>query len=124
LNELLSDILDAGKVDFAALPSTIQGHVLEAAQAEPAARERIRALNPWIGEALACRADTSQALISHNADVVRRSYSLAACGGRLSRLYQTVAASRRTPPEPLANGSAVLDSFLDLRRLNPVRIEA
>jgi hypothetical protein len=62
--------------------------------------------------------------VQANAQVVRRDYSVAACGRRLSQLYRAVAGSpRAASPRPF-HAERILDEFLSLARFQPVRVES
>ena len=93
-------------------------------------RRRLLQLNPMVDEALTMEVkdedrdeDWDEAL-NRNAETVRQSFSLEGCGRRLQEIYARVtASSRSSETEPLARGEAILDSFLDLRRFHPLRVE-
>jgi hypothetical protein len=67
--------------------------------------------------------DRTTERVERNAEVVRQNYSLKASGRRLRELYQNVLDSPRRQPYGLECGSTILEAFLSLTRLNPVRIE-
>lgn len=123
LEEIAGQTMMDGTVDFAKLPSTLQRLVLEKASHESEVRNQIIELNPWIDEVMRIRDQSREMLIGHNAAIVRSAYSLFACGQRLADLYGRVAASGHTAPHAPERGGAVLEAFLDLPRLCPIRIE-
>ena len=74
---------------------------------------------------LAANAQDCQDCIQENAAVIRQRFSLTAAGRRLADVYQQIMASANdTPLEPLSAPGKILDSFLHLRRLHPVRLES
>jgi hypothetical protein len=116
-----SQITRHDKVDFAKLPPKLQGHVIRRACGEAAVRSRLRDANPWFATAVQRSSEADADLIEHNAGVVRSGYSLAACGRRLHDLYAAVAGSPRGRLEGLSHGDTILDTFLGLERLQPLR---
>jgi glycosyltransferase involved in cell wall biosynthesis len=125
--DLLSGALDAliedGQVDFAALTSARQAEVIRQVVSHGHRRQQLRARNAWIDTALG-DSQADAATVRHNADVVRREYSLDACGRRLMQIYRSALASPRSEPtQPLADAERILGEFLNLSRFQPIRVE-
>jgi hypothetical protein len=118
-DELVSD----GLLDFARCSARLQGIVISQVVSNAAWRERLLELNPGMRGGLAGNPTPTADLVQRNATAVRRAYSLESSGQRLRGLYQQVLASPRRTPQVLEHGSAVLDAFLGLARLHPIRIE-
>lgn len=122
--EQLERLLQPGSIDFARLPALCQadiiGHV--AAQGEEA-RDEILALNPGLDLALSLD-PAGKELIAANAEHVRDAYSPEAIGERLCAIYRRLLeADPCGTVQPPSNGSAILNHFLRLDRLMPIRIE-
>lgn len=117
------DVLEQdGRVDFARLPAALQGSVLGAIRRHPNFIDRLKDDNPWVVRALA--ADVDETLVRENAAVVREHYSSEQCGGQLFDVYETIlAGSPDGDIRSLANGSGILDAFLELDRFHPIRTE-
>jgi hypothetical protein len=117
--------LAAGLVDFAAMSHNLQRHLVERAFHEPRLRERLRAANPLLDEALRRERPRPTALIAGNAEVVRRVYSLETSGRRLWDVYRQLRASPISDAlDPPPRGDWLLRSFLDFGRLQPIRLES
>lgn len=116
----ISALLDGPTLDFAHLPSPLQVSVIRKAAADRDACNRLAELNPK----LLSSTDLGGDRIAANAMVVRDHYSLVALGKQLAAVYTQVMKSdydsNTTSP---ANGGAVLDAFLRIDRLHPVRVE-
>ena len=84
-----------GAVDFGSLTSRQQQQVIEQVAESDERRRQLRRLNDWIEIALQ-QERTCGPVVEENAAVVRRVYSLDACGRRLIQLYRAVADSPRT----------------------------
>ena len=75
-------------------------------------------------ESLAGDHESWRALIASNATAVRERFSLESTGADLAAIYQSLMNS--APCEAIAGlpeSGKILDAFLDVRRLNPVRVE-
>lgn len=120
----LERLLQPGSIDFARLPTLCQTEIIGYVAAHgDEAREEMWALNPGLQQALQLE-PADQALIEANAERVREAYSPEAIGERLCAIY-----SRLLEAEPCgtvespSNGTAILDHFLRLDRMMPIRIE-
>jgi hypothetical protein len=123
LHHELDGLVVDGLVDFGSLTSRHQQQVVEQVADSDQRRRRLRYLNPWIEEAL--RPDRAcETVVAENANVVRRVYSLEACGRRLGRLYRAVADSPRTACRRTFHAERILDQFLSLPRFQPIRVES
>lgn len=124
LHRVLDGLIDDGLVDFGALSSRHQQQVVSQVAESDKRRQRLRALNGWIENALG-DAELTADTVAQNAAVVRATHSLAACGQRLSDLYREVAASPRTSEvRSLPRAGRILDEFLQPERFQPIRVES
>ncbi len=120
---LVDRIIPEGKVDFAMLASSQQAEVVRLAHGQAEHRETIRQLNPRIADSFALESEAMAGTIAENAAAVGQHFSAASCGRHLMDIYERVVSSQRSDTlQPLSEGSAVLDSFLDITRLNPIRL--
>jgi len=120
---ILDKLTTGGMVDFGALSSAHQHQIVQQVTESANRRQRLRMLNDWIATALG-RAELSASAVAHNAAVARATYSLAACGRRLSDLYHNVSASPRTSHvQPVPRAEQILDEFLRPERFHPIRVE-
>ena len=115
-------LLEGEVIDFAMLDSHLQTLVIRKASDDAATRNKLLEINPKIRSALQFEAGTET--IEANASIVRYVYSLAECGLRLRNLYQKVMSSAPAAElQPPPAGSEILNSFLDVQRLCPIRFE-
>jgi len=112
-----------GLVDFGSLVSRHQQQVIEQVAGSDERRRQLLHLNGWIETALQ-PGRSCQEVVDENAAVVRRAYSLEACGRRLGDLYRAVAGSPRVASVQPLHAERVLDEFLRLARFQPIRIES
>jgi len=125
MHAALDALIVDGTVDFAGLSPRLQQRVIRLIREEAGRREDLHHGNPWIGRALALTAATAEDAIRQNASVIRTHYSVEACGRNLHKLYRTVVESPRDGPVgPPPFGHRVLNTFLHVARLSPIRIEA
>jgi hypothetical protein len=118
----LGDLVRDGLVDFGLLATPLQTLVIQRARQNTTCRQRLLRDNPWLAETLSLHSDQMQPTIQHNAESIRRCYSLKACGEKLLDIYRKLSASPRS--ERLsgpAEGAKILDYFLQLRRFRPLR---
>lgn len=112
-------------VDFAALPRRFQEEVIRRVAANPeGSLAEIEQLNPgW--SALHCNApEVNPEYVDANARCVRRHFSPAAIGEHLGAIYSKLMACNVSPEVgSLPKGENILDFFLHLDRLHPVRLE-
>ena len=119
----LDRLVNDGCVDFGQCNTGFQRQIVERLVGSQGDRDRILALNPSIDGSLKNRA-TDQTLIDHNADIIRREYSLDQCGDRLQGIYQRLVSSGRDDKlQPPVHGNRILECFLDLLRFHPLRVE-
>lgn len=113
-------------VDFAALPRRSQEDVIRRAAADPdAGYEAVRALN----DGWTCRGDRQSFSdcdsLGSNAECVRTRFSPTRVGGLLVDTYRQVLGSQSTASGHASlDGEKVLENFLRIDRLHPVRLEA
>jgi len=127
-DEALAGEIDAlvqdGTVDFASLTTSLQTEVVRSVTVNARRRDALLELNPQLATSLATLDTDAHGLVASNAAAVRENYSLAAAGRRLHALYSTVSASRREDRlAPPSHGHCVLAAFLNVTRLQPLRIE-
>ena len=122
LAQQLSSLLQTGNFDFGMLDSSLQTRVIRKIHADDGLREQLFELNPGLRNAINPEAD--ETIIAENADVVRKIYSLKASGAKLKQLYDCVMESDvEAEIQPLTHGGRILNTFLDVTRLHPVRFE-
>ena len=122
---LLEPLIADGTIDFAYLSSEAQAAVVRRNHGDSGSREALLAENAWMSAALQSSDESLAELIRHNAEVVRSEYSLPAFGQRLQSVYGRISQSQRVNRiESLSDGDRVLDAFLSLSRLHPIRIES
>lgn len=118
------DAMLAGpSVDFAALPPTLQATVIRRVSADPNAATELSETDARLAAIGEVDGQSAGDVVVANARSIRRHYSLAVSGERLLDAYRSLAAG--PPPdrlEPLPAGRAILDAFLDIRRLQPIRL--
>jgi glycosyltransferase involved in cell wall biosynthesis len=116
-------LTDRGCVDFAILPSSLQAQVIRRVHRDAEARRGLIATNPFLGSAMNCLPDAAR--VQRNAEAVRREFSLRACGQRLLRIYRSLLDQPNSADfEPPPHGERILASFLQLKRLQPIRVES
>ena len=120
--ELAALLGDTG-VDFARLSPKLQAQVIRRVAERPS--ESVPDLiqrNAWLPAAGLADGLSRPQTIKANAEAAEQSFGLAAVGGRLRDVYESL---RRAVPEgsvsPLAHEEVVLETFIDIRRLYPVR---
>ncbi|MCG8450083.1 MAG: hypothetical protein MI725_10965, partial [Pirellulales bacterium] len=117
----LDQALENAVIDFARLPIALQREVILRVHLHRDERERLLELNPK----LQILPDDAADLIAANAEVVRNNFSLAKLGERLSQVYAAVWNSPSGTDVSLpSQGQAVLETFLQMDRLHPVRVES
>ena len=80
--------------------------------------------NPTLESSFGVDRKSAATTIEEQAEVVRRHYSLQAVGKRLAQIYRSLIISAPGgETEPLPHGEAILNTFLQLRRLHPIRLE-
>lgn len=119
----LEELAVEGLVDFGSLTSRHQQQIVQQVVDSDQRRRQLLRLNGWIETALE-RGRSCADVVDENAAVVRRVYSLEACGRRLGDLYRAVAGSPRAAGVPPFHAERVLDEFLGLARFQPIRVES
>ncbi len=124
LDREIDKLIVGGTVDFAALSSRLQQRVIEGIHQDPRRREFLLETNPAVADEFAMDDIDAGALVGRNAHAIRDGYSLEVSGRRLRELYGSVMASECDEDiRPLPHGERILDSFLDISRLHPIRLE-
>lgn len=117
-----ASMIDDGVVDFACLSADLQREVIAKVAADSACQTAIFDLNKGLHDAIFGDAAQNAPDLEHNRTVVSEHYSSAAIGKRLAGLYETVSKSPCSAVTQVSNAGALLDFFLDIRRMNPVRL--
>lgn len=112
-----------GLVDFGSLTSRHQEQVIQQVADSGERNRQLRRVNPWLESALQ-PGRSCQSVVEKNAAVVRRVFSLEACGRRLIQVYRAVADSPRTGNREPISAERILDEFLSLARFQPIRCES
>lgn len=120
----IAQLLGAGRVDFALLPSRFQEQLIRAAAADPVGvQQALFAANPKL-EARLTAENQDANLVKRNADVVRSRYSLTTSSQHLADAYRAVFDDPvPTEVHPAERGDAILEQFLRLDRLHAIRFE-
>ncbi len=124
-DDLINDTTSPATVDFATLDVPLQRAVIESVHRDAERREQLVQLNPKIGAMAAASVADAARPIAHNRVVISEDYSLEVFGKRLYQLYQKILSSEDVGRlNALPAGTSILDTFLDVRRLRPVRTDA
>jgi FMN phosphatase YigB (HAD superfamily)/glycosyltransferase involved in cell wall biosynthesis len=125
LSQQIDTLLAGGSVDFAALPPALQATVIRRAWTSPDCAAELLVANGELAAVGKIDCDSGRDVILANARSIREHYSLEAIGKRLLGVYQSLAGSPRPNRlEPLPAGRAILDAFLAIRRLQPIRLQS
>ena len=102
-----------------------QVKVIRRVATDRGARDAVLQWNNKLKDALEMSRECIQPLVQCNQAVVRQAYSLEAAGRQLVELYRAVLAdnSQDNEIESLPHGDLILKSFLDVSRLQPIRLE-
>jgi hypothetical protein len=107
-----------GLVDFADLNERLQEHVIRKAAGNTMFRDELLELNPVLRRSTEVDAQT----IARNKQVIEKTYAIEPSGHRLLAIFQALLTAERSQPvSSLAHGQEILDSFLDLTRVRPIR---
>jgi hypothetical protein len=122
---MIRERIASGQVDFATLPAGQQAVVIERVATDGGSAEILFDLNPWMRDSLHRDADHWHPLIESNATAVRNGFSLDASARDLERVYQALLdAPTDQPVVALPRPENILNAFLDVTRLAPVRVES
>jgi hypothetical protein len=114
----------SGFVDFAALSTGMQVQVIERVAGEPAAASQLLHRNAWIRQALAENDAACRELVASNAAAVGGGFSLQSTAADLTSTYAALTASGADGPvTALDKPENILQAFLDISCLHPVRFE-
>lgn len=123
LRQQCDEMLAVGMLDFAQLNVNQQTAVIERVSKNATARDELFSANDGLEDVIAGRRLASAELLEQNRDVVRKDYSELAIGERLHTQYIELADTQREEAiTPVANAATLLDFFLNIKRLNPVRL--
>ena len=119
----LDSLLQDDCLDFARFPTQLQARIIALVSEHPRRRDELLHRNPSMLRPRVAVGAEAEEVIGANAAAVRRSYGVKAAGTRLRELYQKVLDSPRAERYRLPNGPTILDAFLALNGLYPVRVE-
>lgn len=114
-------MLAGGLIDFAILDQQLQRKVIERVATDHASREKVFELNPGLHAAIFGTDAQAGEQVGNRAAASER-FSSEAIGKRLIQLYETVGSAEPSPVTTLANADALLDFFLDMQRMNLIRL--
>jgi glycosyltransferase involved in cell wall biosynthesis len=125
INASIDRLLASGFVDFSQLALSEQIKVIRRVATDRGARDAVLQWNNKLKDALEMSQECIQQLVQRNQPVVRQAYSLEAAGRRLFDLYRAMLAddSQDNEIDSLPRGDLILKSFLDVSRLQPIRLE-
>lgn len=110
-------------IDFAALTVEAQREVIRSAARDRQLAAAIAERNATALQPLLAEPATHTPTIQRNAEVVLTRFGLAGTGLRLQEIYQQLRQQPIAPVRPFTGGGEILRRFVDLGRLNPVRLE-
>jgi hypothetical protein len=120
----LDDLMSDRHLDFAYLEVAQQEQIITSIRKDAGRRAALIEANPWLDAALGWRPEEYAPLVESNARVIDRVYSLSAAGPRLRDLYHSLLDTpAERAPFPKIDGDTILNAFLDIRRLYPLRME-
>lgn len=123
LERQIDELIVDNTIDFACLDSKLQQSLIERVVEDRVDGERLLAANPRLAVAIEIDEELQAETIARNAEHVRQRYSLKAAGGQLVKIYQAILAGETGDNRAaLPHGQAILQSFLDVRRLHPIRL--
>jgi glycosyltransferase involved in cell wall biosynthesis len=102
-----------GRIDFGRLNEPAQTTIIRRVHADPSAGQALRPQG--------LDASAAESVIESNLGVIDRRYSLEGFGQRLAAIYAAVAGSTPSATFSAADGEALLQHFLDPRRLTLLR---
>jgi len=125
LQRQVDAMTENGMVDFAFLPFTMQVAVIRRARDNPTAARQVLEREPpmdWEPSDFdGCRV---REILASNAEAIRQHYSPKTAATQLTAVYRSVAASPQAGEmAPLSTGNSILQYFLNLQRLHPIRLE-
>ncbi len=114
----------SGQVDFAALPTARQAIGFERVATDGHSAEILFDLNPWMRDSVDRDPGHWQPLIASNEAAVRSGFSLGASARDIQRVYQALLDTPADQPvAAMPSPENILNAFLDITRLAPVRVE-
>lgn len=121
---VLESLTTAGRIDFARLTTGRQEQVIRLVARNPVLRQQILELNPIIANWSAAERPAENEMIARNAQAVRHYYHPEVIGKQLRAIYAHILS---TPANgqiaSVPQGELLLDSFLSLDHLYPLRLE-
>ena len=123
LERRLSQLVGDSAVDFARLSPTLQADVVRRVASDRGrAVATLQELNPWLSAAEQADAHRCCETVQLNARTVRQVFGLPAIGRRLNEVYASLRETCVSETlEPLGHAAAVLESFIEIERLYPIR---
>jgi glycosyltransferase involved in cell wall biosynthesis len=120
----LDELAAASSVDFAFMSVPLQRDLIARVSRDQAVADEILARNPRLEAALRVDSVAQRDTIRQSAEAVRNGFSLGVIGRRLADLYDIVFRSRADSQlTRLPCAEAILNRFLDIRRLHPLRVD-
>jgi len=111
-------------IDFALLGAEQQAELIESVAAPGGPVAGLCDANPVISQFLSSAMSRRHTDMREPTQIIEDNFGLVTSGHRLADLYQRVLASDATaPPCPAPAGDKVLESFLSLPRLHPIRVQ-
>ncbi len=124
LHRQLDQLMGDECVDFAFLDGPLQEDVIRAVAGNARLTDNVLDANPNLNQTFQIGPDTTAEMIGKYAGVVREKFSVDSAGKQLKQVYQRVCDSPGGGNvEPLPRGQAILNSFLNIQRLHPIRLE-
>jgi len=118
LDQILAAKQTDGLVDFADLDEPLQEHVIRKAAGNGMFRDELLELNPLLRSSSQVDAET----IARNKQVIENTYAIEPSGRRLLDIFRALlTADRSEPVSSLTHGTGILDSFLAMTRVRPIR---
>jgi len=118
----MAGIQEQGWIDFAAMTNQAQIETIRSVCQKDALRLLVLQHNPRIASALDSDEATT-ARIEKNKQCVQDHFGATQTGERLVRIYNQLATEEAAEIQPLASAETILNRFVDLTRLHPVRLE-
>ncbi|MCH2118622.1 MAG: hypothetical protein MK161_13075 [Pirellulales bacterium] len=124
LDRQLDQLMEEGCIDFAFLDGALQEKVIRAVAGSTRLTDNVLDANSNLNQTFQIDPDRTAGMIDRYASVVRNQFSVDSAGKQLKQVYERVYDSPGSGNiEPLPQGQAILNSFLNIRRLHPIRLE-
>ena len=121
LRQQASSLIVEDAIDVAYLDIAQQTEVIELVATSAARREELLRRNP-LWHRIEAGWSIGEDTIQSNAAAVETDFGFPAIGGRLASIYAALQGAAVSDIEPLSQPEAVLNAFLQLARLHPIRL--